>query len=75
MYICNRKLTSIGSDNGLVPGQHQAIIWTNAKILLIQTLEISVKSFKWNQYIFIQGNAIENVVCKNGGHFVLALMC
>ena len=26
-------LTIIGSDNGLTPGQHQAIIWTSAGIL------------------------------------------
>ena len=32
------KLTVIGSDNGLSPGQRQAIIWTNAGILLIGTL-------------------------------------
>ena len=37
-HICVSKLTSIGSDNGLSPGQHQAIIWTNAAILLIRTL-------------------------------------
>ena len=34
-HICVVKLTIIGSDNGLLPGQHQAIIWTNAAILLI----------------------------------------
>ena len=28
----------IGSDNGLSPDQLQAIIWTNAEILLIRTL-------------------------------------
>ena len=28
----------IGSDNGLLPGWCQAIIWTNAGILLIQSL-------------------------------------
>ena len=36
-YICS-KLTIIGSDNGLSPGWRQAIIWTNAGILLIRTL-------------------------------------
>ena len=25
-YICINKLTNIGSDNGLSPGQHKAII-------------------------------------------------
>ena len=29
------KLTIIGSNNGLSPGRRQAIIWTNAAILLI----------------------------------------
>ena len=28
----------VGSSNGLLPGRHQAIIWTNARILLIRTL-------------------------------------
>ena len=34
-HICVSKLITIGSDNGLLPGRHQAIIWTNAWILLI----------------------------------------
>ena len=33
--ICVGKLTNIGSDNGLAPGRRQAIIRTNAGILLI----------------------------------------
>ena len=37
-HICVSKLTIIGSDNGLSPGRRQAIIWTNAGILLIQIL-------------------------------------
>ena len=37
-HICVIKLTIIGSDNGLSPGQCQAIIWTNAGILLIEPL-------------------------------------
>ena len=37
MHICVSKLTIIGSDNGLSHGRHQAIIWTNAGILLIGT--------------------------------------
>ena len=32
------KLIIIGSDNGLSPGRRQAIIWTNAGILLIGPL-------------------------------------
>ena len=37
-HICLNKLTIIGSDNGLSPGRRQAIIWTNAGILLIRPL-------------------------------------
>ena len=32
------NLTIIGTDNGLLPDQHQAITWTNAEILLIGPL-------------------------------------
>ena len=34
-HLCVDKLTIIGSDNGLSPGQRQAITWPNAGILLI----------------------------------------
>ena len=37
-HICVSKLTIIGSDNGLSPGRRQAIIWTNAGILLIEPM-------------------------------------
>ena len=54
-HICISNLTIIGSDNSLSSGQRQAIIYTNAGILLIRTLgkkfseilsEISTFSFK-----------------------------
>ena len=38
-HICVNKVTIIGSDNGLSPGRRQAIIWTNAGLLLIGPLE------------------------------------
>ena len=54
--ICVSRLTIIGSGNGLLPDRSQAIIWTNAGILLIGLLgtnfneilidEIHVFSFK-----------------------------
>ena len=37
-HICVNKLTIIDSDNGLSPDRRQAIIWTNAGILLIGPL-------------------------------------
>ena len=40
-HICVSELPIIGSDNGLSPGRRQAIIWTNAGILLIRTLGIN----------------------------------
>ena len=55
MHICVDNLTIIGSYNGLSPGWRQAIIWTNAGILLIGPLgtndseiliEIQTFSFK-----------------------------
>ena len=56
MHICIGKLTIIGSDNGLSPGQHQAIMWTNAGILLIGPLEanfseilIVIQTFSWKE--------------------------
>ena len=55
VHICVSKLTIIGSDHGLSPGRRQAMIWTNAGILLIGTsgtnfseifIEIHTFSFK-----------------------------
>ena len=37
-HIYVSKLTIIGSDNGLSPDRRQAIIWTNAGLLLIGPL-------------------------------------
>ena len=34
MHICIVIVTIVDSHNGLLPGRHQAIIWTNAGILL-----------------------------------------
>ena len=47
-HTCVSELTIIGSDNGLSPSRRQAIIWTNAGILLIWHLgtnfsEISIE--------------------------------
>ena len=64
-HICVSKLTIIGSDNGLSPGRRQAIIWTNAGILLIGPLGTNFSEiFNWNSNIFIEDNTFENVVCE-----------
>ena len=56
MDICISNVTIIGSDNGLSPARHQAIIWTNAGILLIGPLGtkfseilIEILSFSFKQ--------------------------
>ena len=41
-HICVNNLTIIGSDNGLSPQRRQAIIWTNAGILLIGPLGTNI---------------------------------
>ena len=41
MNICVSKQIIIVSDNGLSPGQRQAIIWTDAGMLLIGLLGIN----------------------------------
>ena len=54
------KLTIIGSDNGLSPRRHQAIIWTNAGILLIWTLRNKLqRNINRNWDIFIQENHLK----------------
>ena len=69
----NNKVTIISSDNGLSPERRQAIVWTNAEILLIGTLGIIFSEI-------VHGNS--NILCKkctwkcrlrNGVHF--ASMC
>ena len=44
-HICVDNLIIIGSDNGLSPGGRQAIIWTNAGILLVGPLGINLSEF------------------------------
>ena len=56
----------IGSDGCLSPGRRQAIIWTNAGILLIGRLgKISVKSeskviYVYTNFFLVQRNVLEN---------------
>ena len=57
-HICVSELIIIGSDNGLSPVRHQAIIWTNEGILLVKALGTKFSEIlKRNSYIFIQENA------------------
>ena len=51
-HICVSKLTIICSNNGLSPGRHQAIIWTNAEILLIGPLRTNLSEMLIEIYTF-----------------------
>ena len=69
-YIYASKLTIIGSGNDLSPGRCQAIIWTSAEPCELGPVSILQWNFNRNSNICIQKNAMENVLCQNGGHFV-----
>ena len=64
MHVSICKLTTIGLDNGLSPVQYQAIIWTNAGILLSGPLGRNFSEILIKIPIFSLKNAFENVVCK-----------
>ena len=51
-HICVSKPTIVGSDNGSAPGRRQAIIWTNAGILLIGPLGTNFSEIFIKIYIF-----------------------
>ena len=53
MHICISTLTIIGSDNGLLPGWCQAIIWTITGILLIAPLGTNFNEILVEIYTFL----------------------
>ena len=56
--------TVIGLDNGLSPGRHQAIIWTNAGILLIGPLSTNFSKILSEIWI----DLFENMHLKMSGY-------
>ena len=62
-HICVGNLTIIGSDNGLSPGQHQAIIWSSTRMLSIWPFGTSFSEILIETHLFFKKNACENVVC------------
>ena len=64
-HICASQVTVVGSDNGLSPDRRQAIIWTNAEILLIEPLRTTLSDMLIEVDTFsILENIIENVAWK-----------
>ena len=72
MHICVGDPTIIGLDNGLSPDRRQAIIWTNAGMLLIGPLGTNFNEI----LIGIQAFSFERMHWKcrlrNGVHFLSA---
>ena len=65
MYLINWSQANqaiTASDNGLSPVRHQAIIWTNAGLLLIRPPPPPGNKCQSNN--FIQQNEFEQVICK-----------
>ena len=63
-HICARRPTIIGSDNGLAPTRRQAIIWTNAGIMLIGSfgtksseILIEIRTFSFRKMNFKMSSA------------------
>ena len=74
-HICVSELTIIGSDNGLVPGRRQAIIWTNVGILLIGPIGTNFNKILMEIHIISFKKMHLKMSSGNGGHFVSASMC
>ena len=72
-HICVGNLTIIESDNGLSPDRRQAIIWTNAGILLIGPLGTNFSEI----LIGIHKFSFTKMKCRlrNGSHSISASMC
>ena len=65
----------IGSDNGLLPARCQAIIWTNAEILLIGPFGINFSEILIKFMHFHSRKCILKCYQERGGHFVWVWMC
>ena len=74
-HICISNLIITGSDNGLSPGRHQAIIWTNAWILLIRTLGTNFSEILREIHKFSFKKMYLKMSSGKWRPFVLASMC
>ena len=64
-HICVSKLIIISPDNGLSPGRRQAIIWTNAGILLIGPLGTNFSKILIEILTFsLKKNVFYSAVCE-----------
>ena len=73
MHIGISKLTIIGLDNGLSPCQRQAIIWTNAGILLIRLIGTNLSEILIEIHVFSFNKMHWKMLSVYCNIFVLAL--
>ena len=73
MHICVGNLTIVDSDNGLSPGRRQAVIWTNAGILLMEPFRtklgeivIEILTFSFKKMHLIVSSAKWRPFCPGG---------
>ena len=74
-HICVSNLTTMGSDKGLLPGQHQAIIRTNAGMLFIRPLETNFSGILVEILIFSFKNTRLKVSSAKWRFFFSYSMC
>ena len=74
-HICVSEIIIIGSDNGLSPGRHKAIIWTNAWILLSEPLGTNFSEILIEIHTFSFNKMHLNMSSEKVSHFVSASMC
>ena len=74
-HICVGNLNMIGSENGLSPSRHQAIIWTNDGILSIRPLGTNISQILIETHIFSFMKMHLKMSSEIAGHFVLASKC
>ena len=56
MHLCISKSGHHWSDNGLLPTQHQAIIWTNVGLLKIGPLETIFSEIWMYSFVYTSGH-------------------
>ena len=81
-HICVSKLTTICSENGLLPGRCQATIWTNAGILFIGPLGtnfseilIEIHTFLFKKMHLKMSSAKWHTFCLSPNVLMYGLLC
>ena len=73
-HICLSELIIFGLDNGLSPCPRQAIIWTNAEILLIGPLEIKSNDISVINQLFLFKKRHLKIPSSHWGPFCLGFI-